>query len=114
MAVKDVDDYLANVKPSQRLELERIRKIIKQTVPEAEETIRYGMPAYIYKGSRIMEFAAYEKHMSLFGSLGEMEKKLSNYKLSHKGTLQFTESNPVPESIIKEILLLKVAKLDKT
>jgi uncharacterized protein YdhG (YjbR/CyaY superfamily) len=107
-----VDDYLSNVKPEQRKELERIRQLIKETVPEAEETIKYGMPAFIYKGKRIMEFAAYKDHMSLFGNLGEMEKQLSNYKLSHKGTLQFTADKPVPSSIVKEHLLTRVAKID--
>jgi uncharacterized protein YdhG (YjbR/CyaY superfamily) len=51
MSGKEVDDYLAKIKPSQRAELERIRTIAKNTVPEAEETIRYGMPAYLYKGN---------------------------------------------------------------
>ncbi len=110
--MSDIDQYLANVKPSQRMELERIRKIVKDTVPEAEETIKYGMPAFMYKGKRIIEFAAYKDHMSLFGNLGEAEKKLSTYKLSHKGTLQFTEDNPVPESIIKDLLLSRVDKIN--
>ena len=34
-----IDEYLANVDAPQRAELERIRKIVKQTVPEAEEVI---------------------------------------------------------------------------
>jgi hypothetical protein len=60
-----------------------------------------------------MEFAAFKDHVSLFGSLGQIEKKLSNYNVSHRGTLQFAEDNPVPESIIKEIVLTKVSNIDK-
>ena len=82
-----IDNYLTEVQPRQRAELERIRRIIKQTVPEAEETILYGMPAFKYNGKRLIEFAAYKNHMSLFGALGEMEKKLWE---SHSQTAMFT------------------------
>lgn len=111
--METIDEYLKEIKPSQRDELERIRKIIKQVAPEAEETIRYGMPTFNYYGKRLLCFAAYKNHMSLFGNLGPLEKKLEDFKLSHKGTLQFTEENPVPEEIIIEIVQYKLAEISK-
>jgi len=113
MVAKNVDDYLSTVKPSQKTELARIRKIIKQTVPEAEETISYDMPTYKYKGNRLIYFAAYKNHMSLFGGLGSLEQKLCNFKLSHRGTLQFTEDNPIPDDLVKEIVLKRLAEINK-
>ncbi len=103
-----IDSYLDKLNPGQRDSLERIRKIVKQTVPDAEETISYGMPTFKLKGKRLIYFAAYKDHMSIFGRLGSLEKKLGNYKLSHKGTLQFTEDNPIPESLIKEIITTRL------
>jgi uncharacterized protein YdhG (YjbR/CyaY superfamily) len=111
--METIDSYFKTIQPAQKAALERIRKIIKQTVPEAEETISYGMPAFKYRGKRLIYFAAYKKHMSLFGGLGSMEKKLGSFKLSHKGTLQFTEDNPVPEAVIKEIILNRLAEISK-
>jgi uncharacterized protein YdhG (YjbR/CyaY superfamily) len=108
-----IDEYLKSIKPAQRVELERIRKIIKLTVPEAEETISYGMPTFKYKSKRLIYFAAYQKRMSLFGSLGPMEEKLGDFKLSHKGTLQFTEDNPIPDATIIEIALMRLAEISK-
>lgn len=67
-----VDEYLERLEPAQKAELGRIRSIIKQVVPEATETISYGMPTYTVSGKRLMYFAAFKDHMSIFGALKEL------------------------------------------
>ena len=47
-----IDDYLADLGDSQRVELERIRRIVLDRVPDAEESRSYGMPAFRTSGSR--------------------------------------------------------------
>jgi uncharacterized protein YdhG (YjbR/CyaY superfamily) len=108
-----IDEYLENVNPSQRLQLERVRTIVKQTVPDAEEVISYGMPAFKYKGKYLIGFAAFKDHMSIFPTAGPVEAakgKLGAYKLS-KGTIQFTVDNPIPEATIKELIAHRVASI---
>lgn len=103
-----VDDYLKRVPEPQRAELERIRKIVKQTVPEAEEVISYGVPGFKYKGKYLITFAAFKDHLSLFpGSapIAAMKNILSDYKTS-KGTVQFTLEKPMPAPLIKEMTKL--------
>lgn len=109
-----VDEYLETVKPSQKVALERIRVIIKQTVPEVEESISYNMPTFKYKGNSLLLFSAFKNHMSIFGHLSNFEEELKDFKLSHKGTVQFTEKKPIPEKIIKEIILKRRAEIDKS
>jgi uncharacterized protein YdhG (YjbR/CyaY superfamily) len=111
--MQSIDEYLTAVAPSQRSELQRIRSIVNKTVPEAEESISYDMPTFKYKGKRLIYFAAFKNHMSIYGSLGSLEDKLGAHKLSHKGTLQFTEKNPLPEQIIQEIVINKKTEIDK-
>ena len=111
-----IDKYLNDLKPSQKAELERIRKIVKDMVPEAEETISYGVPTLKYKGTYLFYFAAFKNHMSVFPGgeiVGDLKKKLSNYKLA-KGTVQFTEDNPIPETIIKEMVSYRLRIINKT
>jgi uncharacterized protein YdhG (YjbR/CyaY superfamily) len=36
---KSIDEYLSNVPPQHRAELERIRALVNQLVPSAEETM---------------------------------------------------------------------------
>lgn len=99
-----IDEYLETVTPTQRIALERIRTIVKQTVPEAEESISYGMPTFKYKGKSLLLFSAFKNHMSIFGHVSSVEEKLEGFQLSHRGTVQFTEDKPIPEEIIKEIV----------
>jgi uncharacterized protein YdhG (YjbR/CyaY superfamily) len=61
-----IDNYLKEVQPSQRVELERIRRIVKGMVPDAEEVIGYGIPTLKYKGKNLIHFAAFKNHLSIF------------------------------------------------
>ena len=59
---KDVDSYIAAAPEAARPILRQLRRIITTAVPEAEETISYGMPFYRYHG-RLAYFAAHkDKH----------------------------------------------------
>jgi uncharacterized protein YdhG (YjbR/CyaY superfamily) len=91
-----IDEYLKTVKPSQRVELERIRNIVKELVPDAEETIAYGMPTFKYNNKVVIYFAAYKNHMSIFPR-----------------TIKFTEENPLPESVIRDFVQNQMKKITK-
>ena len=46
MSQQEVDEYLANLDEPKRTTLKELRQTIRSIVPEAEEGISYGMPAY--------------------------------------------------------------------
>ena len=105
-----IDEYLAKVKEPQKSALETIRQIVKQTVPDAEEVISYGMPGFKYKGKYLFGFAPFKDHMSVFPAanpIEQMKDKLGDFKIS-KGTIQFTLDNPISESIIKELVTIRL------
>ncbi len=111
-----IDNYLAEVHPPQRKELERIRKIIKQSVPDTEETISYGMPTLKYKSKNLIHFAVFKDHMSIFPGSHAIEvvkPKLKDYKIS-KGTVQFTLDNPLKEALLKELIKVRLYDIDNT
>jgi uncharacterized protein YdhG (YjbR/CyaY superfamily) len=91
-----IDEYLEKVSLPQRAELARVRQIVKQVVPDAEETISYGMPTLKYNNQYLIYFAAFKDHMSIF-----------------PGTIRFTADNPVPESTIKAIVINRLAIISK-
>lgn len=110
-----IDDYLSKIAEPNRAELERIRKIVNTTVPEAEEVIDYGMPAFKYKGKYLIGFHVFKNHMSLFPTaepIGAMKSKLVGFTVS-KGTIQFTLDNIIPEPIIRNLILHKLDSIDK-
>jgi uncharacterized protein YdhG (YjbR/CyaY superfamily) len=111
-----IDEYFAKLDEANRAELERIRKIVNATVPEAEEVISYGMPAFRYKSRYLIGFYVYKNHLSLFPTskpIESLKNKLDDYKLS-KGTIQFTLDNIIPESIIRKLLLYQIENIDRS
>ena len=101
-----IDEYLENIEPPKKAELERVRKLLKQIVPDTEETIGYGMPVFKYKGKYLLGIAAFKNHMSLFPGpevVDLLKTELNNHKIS-KGTIQFTLESPIPDQLLKDII----------
>jgi len=110
-----IDDYLENYTGAEKAELERVRSIVKATVPEAEEVITYAMPGFTYKGNYLIAFSIFKNHLGLFPTSGPIESlkdRLTGFKTS-KGGVQFTPQKPLPESLIIEILLARVAEIQR-
>ena len=109
------NELLASLPDPERAALERIRVIVHDVVPEAEEVVSYGMPAFKYQGKYLVGFWAFKKHLSLFpaaAAVDALKGKLTDYKLS-PGTIQFTLDHPIPEAIIREMLAIRVASITK-
>lgn len=102
-----IDEYILTFPEETREKLEIIRKTIKETVPDSEETISYGMPTFTLDGRYLIYFAGYKNHIGIYpvptGS-NEFEKDFSAYKTSGKGTLQFPLAKPIPVELIKRII----------
>jgi len=110
-----IDDYLQKVGPAQHVELERVRAIVMKAVPEAEDTIGYGMPVLKYKHKYLIGFAPFKNHMSVFPgaeAVKELKEKLGDYVWA-KGTVQFTIEKPLPEPLIKEMVEIRRRAIDK-
>jgi hypothetical protein len=60
-----VEEHLNALDPAYRAELERIRALVTQLVPDTKETLSYGMPTLKYKNRALVYFTASKKHMSL-------------------------------------------------
>ena len=108
-----IDAYLEHVDPTQRTELERIRTIIRATVPDAEEVISYGIPVFQLRSKYLIGFAAFKHHMSLFPgaeAIETLKPKLTEYKLS-RGTIQFTLDKPLSEAIIIQAIKIRLRSI---
>jgi uncharacterized protein YdhG (YjbR/CyaY superfamily) len=108
-AFQNVDEYIAQFPESTQDLLKQIRTWIKETAPEAEEYIGYGMPAYKWRGA-LVYFAGYKQHIGFYptgSGITAFEHKLTNYKTS-KGAIQFKLTEPLPEALIKEIVKYRI------
>ena len=86
-----MDEYIATFPKNVQDILEKLRRVIKESAPEAKETINYGIPTFKLNGN-LVHFAAYKKkHIRLYPGSSAIEafrKDLALYKQS-KGTVQF-------------------------
>jgi uncharacterized protein YdhG (YjbR/CyaY superfamily) len=104
-----VDEYVGALPAGQREQFHRVQSIVKRLVPEAEEAISYGVPTFKYRGKYLIYFAAFKSHISIYPTLGAIEPTKGT-----KGTLQFTEKDPVPEAIVVNIVLHRKTRIDSS
>lgn len=101
-----IDDYLAPLAPEVRAELQRIRALVTRLVPEAEESISYGMPTLSYRGRALVYFTASKKHMSFYPSswaIEELGDRLAGYSTTQHA-IRFTLENPLPDALIEDLV----------
>jgi uncharacterized protein YdhG (YjbR/CyaY superfamily) len=106
---KNIDDYIAMFPKNVQHTLRELRSAIKESAPEAEETISYGMPTFKLNGN-LVHFAAYEKHIGFYptpSAILAFKEKLSVYKQS-KGAVQFPIDGPIPLDIVREMVRFRV------
>lgn len=105
-AAASVDEYLAGVGDDKRAELERIRRLIRATAPDAVETIAYAMPAFKIDGRYFVGFAATKAHCSLYvghAPLDMLAEELAPYRL-WKGTINYKVEAPLPADLVTRII----------
>jgi uncharacterized protein YdhG (YjbR/CyaY superfamily) len=116
MAPREIDDYLAGLDEPKRATLQELRQTILAIVPEAEECISYGMPAFRLEGNVIAGFAAFKNHLSWLphsGSvLGELRDELAGYK-STPGSLHFPIDRPLPKSLVRKLIAVRLNEVRK-
>lgn len=106
---KNIDEYISMLPKDIRDKLEKMRQVIREAAPKAEEAISYGIPTFKLNGN-LVHFAAYKSHIGFYptsSGIAAFKKELSPYKLS-KGTVQFPIDKPIPFEIVKKIVKYRV------
>ena len=58
---KRIDEYINKSQPFTQPVLKKLRKLIHKAIPEVNETIKWGMPFFEFKGP-VCNFAAFKQH----------------------------------------------------
>ena len=101
---KTIDEYIAAQNEDVQVQLNHIRTILQNAIPDAEERISWSMPTY-WKGKNILHFAASKNHIGFYPgdeAVLEFVDKLDEFYVS-KGTIRFPYNRKLPENQIKEI-----------
>jgi uncharacterized protein YdhG (YjbR/CyaY superfamily) len=110
-APRSIDEYISAAPRECQPILEKIRKTIRQTAPQAEETISYGMPAFKQQGV-LVYFAAFKKHIGLYPPVRgdeQLMRDLAPYA-GVKGNLQFPLNQRIPLGLIRRVVKNRLMK----
>jgi uncharacterized protein YdhG (YjbR/CyaY superfamily) len=104
-----IDEYISGFPPDVQEKLTRIRSIIHDAAPQAEETIKYQIPTFVLNGN-LVHFAAFKSHIGLYPTPSGIEKfkdELKDVEIS-KGTIRFPLDRPIQYDLISEIVSFRV------
>jgi uncharacterized protein YdhG (YjbR/CyaY superfamily) len=103
---KNVAQYIAGFPKDVQRALQAVRRTIQRTAPEAQETISYGIPAFMLNDTYLVYFAGYEKHVSVYpvpAGTTAFNRSVAAYRAG-KGTLRFPLERQIPYSLLQRIV----------
>lgn len=110
------DEYLAKLPADQRQALEKVRAVIGKALPDAEECISYGLPAFRQKRV-LFAYAARAHHCALYPMSGTLleafAKELAGFETS-QGTIRFQPDHPLPVALIRKLVRARLAEASET
>ena len=107
MSAAEVDAYLQALDEPKRGTLTRLRETILEFLPDADQGIAYGSPAFRVRGKVVAGFAAFKNHLSYLPHSGsvfvELEPELRGYAKS-SGALRFDIDEPLPKDLVQKLI----------
>jgi uncharacterized protein YdhG (YjbR/CyaY superfamily) len=111
MSAQQIDEYLAALDEPKQATLRDLRQTILEVIPDAEQCISYGMPAFRLHGQVIAGFAAFKNHLSYLPHSGsvlpELADDLAAYSTS-KGALRFPVDTPLPMPLVEKLIAVRL------
>ena len=111
-----IDEYLASVSGPRRTALDKLRKTIRSIVPESEECISYGIPAFRLGGAIVAGFCATSKGCSYFPFSGSTLRTLAGDLGAYdqtRSSLHFRPDAPLPATLVRKLIRARIAETAK-
>jgi uncharacterized protein YdhG (YjbR/CyaY superfamily) len=111
---KAVDTYLEGLTEPQASTLRSVRATLRDLLPDADEKLSYGVPAFLVGGKPVAGYAGFEAHCGYYphsGSVLEQAADLLDAYDWSKGTLRFPIDEPLPPEIVERLVELRLRQL---
>src|ERR1700730_5268701 len=106
-----IDEYLTGIDEPKRSTLRQLRSSILEVIPEADECISYGLPAFRVRGKVIAGFAAFKNHLSYLPHSGsvfpELGPEVAGY-VTTTGSLHFPVDKPLPKALVRQLVTVRL------
>ncbi|MBK7864399.1 MAG: DUF1801 domain-containing protein [Archangiaceae bacterium] len=105
-----VTEYIAGQPAPVRKVLKQVRALMRKALPDAEESVSYGIATYKIGGKPVIYFAGFPRHWSVFPCNGPaydvLRARLEPHRVS-KGTLRFALDEKVPAALLTRYARLR-------
>jgi uncharacterized protein YdhG (YjbR/CyaY superfamily) len=109
-----IDQYLSSISDEKRAALAQLRKTIRAALPEVQECISYGMPAFRLPGGVVAGFLATASGCSYYPfsgtTLGTLASELEGYETT-KSAVHFSPDEPLPASLVRKLIRARMAEM---
>jgi uncharacterized protein YdhG (YjbR/CyaY superfamily) len=110
VSAQQIDQYLDTLEEPKRATLALLRQTILDILPEAEQGLSYGVPAFKVRGKTIAGFAAFKNHLSYLPHSGsvfpQLKDELAGYSTS-SGALRFDIGRALPAPLVKKLIAVR-------
>lgn len=110
-----VSEYMRALPPAARAALEELRRVVRETAPDADEGISYEIPTYKLHGRMLLSIAAWKTHLGFYPLSGEIletyERELQPY-LKPKATARFKMGERLPVALVKKIVRARIKEVE--
>jgi uncharacterized protein YdhG (YjbR/CyaY superfamily) len=115
VSAQEIDQYLDALEEPKRSTLALLRQRILDVIPEAEQGISYGVPAFRVGGKTIAGFAAFKNHLSYLPHSGsvfpelkdQLKDQLKGYSTS-SGALRFDIGHALPAPLVEKLIAVRL------
>jgi uncharacterized protein YdhG (YjbR/CyaY superfamily) len=117
VSAAEIDAYLSALPEPQRSTLEEMRRRVLEVVPDAEQGMPYGMPAFRVAGRTVAGFAAFTNHLSSLPHSGSVLATLGDElgdREHTKSSLHFPPGEPLPQSLVRRLIEARLRRMDST
>ncbi|MEV6757094.1 DUF1801 domain-containing protein [Streptomyces sp. NPDC051214] len=105
------DAYIEGFAGQARELLEELRALVRETVPEATEAIKWGHPAWVHpSGTILFVISGHAKHVNFAFTPSTREAfdvDLSDIATG-KGTVKLPYGSPVPADLLRRMIVYRV------
>jgi uncharacterized protein YdhG (YjbR/CyaY superfamily) len=109
-----IDAYLSALDPDRRAPLERLRRTVHRMLPDVQECISYGMPAFRVPGGVVGGFAVTKRGYSYYPfsgqTLSELAEEVSAFSRT-KSALHFAAKQPLTAGLLRKLLDARLAEI---
>src|SRR6202158_2394239 len=106
---RSITDYINAAPKKAQKKLRELRACIRTSAPGAEESLKWGMPAFSYRRILVM-FAAHKHHIGFYptpSAVRAFANDLSKIATA-KGAIQFSLEEPLSLPLIRKITAFRV------